>query len=81
MLHDTVCPRCGAKLHDREAAWLSGPPGYAPALFWVHDRPDGKGKCRLHSGPRLGGYADAGSGGSIDAATLSAAHAAPDRHD
>jgi hypothetical protein len=50
---ETTCPRCGATLRDEDAAWLAGPPGYAPALFWVHPRPDGRGKCRLWAGPPI----------------------------
>lgn len=50
-----MCPRCGARLVAGEARVVAGPPGYAPALIWPpHERPDGRGKCRLASGLRLG---------------------------
>lgn len=77
-MSETICPRCGAALRREDAAVLSGPPGYLPVLYWCHQRPDGKGKCRLYSGPPAG-YADARRHGTITPTTLSAAPEAPER--
>jgi hypothetical protein len=46
-----LCPRCSAPLLTSEAKWLPGADGYLPALQWEHQRPDGAGKCRCHTGP------------------------------
>lgn len=78
MSDETTCPKCGATLRPEDAAWVAGPIGYAPALLWAHPRPDGKGKCRMRSGPPLA-YAPARPRGSIDATTLSAGQAPPER--
>lgn len=48
------CHLCGAALDPGTATPLLGPPGYQPALRWPpHDRPDGKGKCRIYTGCAL----------------------------
>lgn len=47
------CPRCQAPLILAEATWLPTAEGYAPSLEWSHQRPDGKGWCRSHTGPPL----------------------------
>ena len=50
----TICPRCGAALRPERAEWVPGPPGYGAVLTWRHDRPDGRGRCVVKSGPPLG---------------------------
>ncbi len=50
----SVCPRCGARLRPEQAIPGDGVPGYAPVLTWRHDRPDGRGRCVVKSGPPLG---------------------------
>ncbi len=69
-----TCHLCGATVDTAQAKRVRGLPGHGDALFLAHDRPDGKGKCRLWTGPPLPARATL----PATATTLSAAREAPE---
>lgn len=74
----TICHLCGATVDLATAKPLPGLPGCAPLLYASHERPDGRGKCRVYTGLPLCCTDDAAGARLGAAATLSVAREAPE---